>query len=76
MLLESLRPAAAGLILGLLGGGLRAHLIQTVRLGVRKPAALAHARVAVVVAMIAGFCCVFPAWRAAQLDPMVALRNP
>jgi len=74
MLLDGLRPTAIGLVLGLVGGGMCAQLIRSLLFGVRPVEWTVFVGVALLVLLIAMCACAYPAWRAARVDPMVALR--
>jgi len=74
LLLEGLQPTATGLALGVFGGGICAQLIRGLLFGVRPLEVSIFAAVAMVVLMVAGAACAYPAWRAARVDPMTALR--
>jgi ABC-type antimicrobial peptide transport system permease subunit len=63
-----------GLVLGLFAGGLCAQLIRSLLFGVQPLDWNVFAGVAVVVVVIAMGACMYPAWRAARVDPMTALR--
>jgi len=63
-----------GLGLGLLAGAAAAQLIRSMLYGVRPVDAAIFVAVAVVLLLVAAFSCLAPAWRAASLDPMRALR--
>ena len=74
MLLDGMKPAIVGLALGILGAVESARLIRDVLFGVQAFDALVFAIVSLTVFFVAIFACVFPAWRAARLDAMTALR--
>jgi predicted permease len=74
MLLDGLRPTAIGLVLGLFGGAVGAQLIRSLLFGVRPIEWTIFAGVSLLVLLIAMCACAYPAWRAARVDPMVALR--
>jgi putative ABC transport system permease protein len=74
MLLDGLRPTAIGIILGLFGGAACAQLIRSLLFGVRPVEWTIFAGVALLVLLIAMCACAYPAWRAARVDPIVALR--
>ena len=74
VLLDGLRPAWIGLVLGLLGGAAAAHLIRSMLYGVRPLDPLVFFAIALVLSCVATFSCLIPAWRASRLDPMRALR--
>lgn len=64
--------AAIGLGLSVVGG----LLIQTMLFGVRPLDLLTFTAVTLLLATIAALSILGPAWRAARIDPAVALRNP
>jgi putative ABC transport system permease protein len=74
MLLDGLRPALIGLVLGLLGGAAASQLIRSMLYGVRPLDMSIFVAVAVVLIAVAAFSCLVPAWHASRLDPMRALR--
>jgi putative ABC transport system permease protein len=63
--------AAIGLALAAVGG----RLIQTMLFGVRPLDLATFALVTIVLGITAALSIVGPAWRAARIDPAVALRN-
>jgi ABC-type antimicrobial peptide transport system permease subunit len=74
-LLDGLRPIAAGLIFGLLGGFTVAYVLRAMFFGVRPFEFVIFAAVGLVVLMTSICACAYPAWQAARVDPMVALRH-
>jgi putative ABC transport system permease protein len=74
MLFDGLRPTAIGLIFGLLGGFAAAYVLRTMLFGVRPFEFSIFAMVGLLVLIISIGACTYPAWRAARVDPMVALR--
>jgi len=74
MLLDGLRPTVIGLVLGLFGGAVCAQLIRSLLFGVHPVEWTIFADVSLLVLLIAMCACAYPAWRAARVDPMVALR--
>ncbi len=74
MLRDGMKPALIGLALGLLGGALAAQLIRSMLYNVRPLDSAIFVAVAIVLTLVAGVSCLFPAWRASRLDPMRALR--
>ncbi|HTZ49752.1 MAG TPA: ABC transporter permease [Verrucomicrobiae bacterium] len=74
MFVDGLRPTVVGLAIGLLGGGICAQLIRSGLFGVEPLDWKIFGTVALVVLAIAGAACTYPAWRAARVDPMTALR--
>jgi ABC-type antimicrobial peptide transport system permease subunit len=75
MLSDGLRPALAGLILGLAGGMAATRLIRDLLYGVKPLDVSVFISVAIVLLTVASVACLLPAWRASRLDPMQALRN-
>ena len=75
MLLDGLRPAVAGLVLGLMTSAASTRLIRSMLYGTMPldPAVFVVATVTLLV--VAVVACLLPAWHAAQLDPMQALRT-
>jgi len=74
MLVDGLRPSVVGLMLGLFGGAVCAQLIRSLLSGVRPLDWNVFVGAAVVVVVTAMGACTYPAWRAARVDPMTALR--
>jgi predicted permease len=74
MFVEGLRPTVVGVALGLFAGGACAQLIRSLLFGVQPIDWNVFASVAVVVVAIAMGACTYPAWRAARVDPITALR--
>jgi putative ABC transport system permease protein len=72
--LDGLRPTVIGLVLGLFGGAVCAQLIRGLLFGVHPVEWTIFAGVSLLVLLIAMCACAYPAWRAARVDPMVALR--
>jgi len=60
--------------LGLAGGAAAAKMIRDLLYGVEPLDAGVFAGVAVILLVVAIAACVLPAWRAARLDPVEALR--
>jgi predicted permease len=74
MFVDGLRPTSVGLLLGLFAGGVCAQLIRSLLFGVEPLDLNIFAAVAFVVLLISIGACTYPAWRAARVDPMSALR--
>lgn len=74
MVVDGLRPTFVGLLIGLIAGGFAAQLLRTELFGVRPLELSIYAGVGILVLAISAGACVYPAWRAARVDPMVALR--
>jgi putative ABC transport system permease protein len=74
MLFHGLRPILLGLVIGLTAGGACAQFMRAVLFGVKPFDAGIFAGVGLVVLVVAMAACAIPAWRAARVDPLVALR--
>jgi putative ABC transport system permease protein len=74
VLLDGLRPAFIGLALGIAGGAAATQLIQSLLYGTRPVDAVVFVSVIVTLLLTACAACVLPAWRAARVEPMQALR--
>ena len=74
MLLDGLRPALFGLVLGVAASIWASRLIQSLLYGTRPLDPIVFVAVSVVLLIIAALSCVMPAWKASRLDPMQALR--
>jgi len=73
---EGLRLTLAGVAVGWLAAGALTRLMQSVLFGVRPLDPVAFAAAAVMLGCFAILACAAPAWRAARVDPLVALREP
>ena len=73
---NAIRVVIAGAVVGLVLAVLCGRLIETMLFGVRPLDLTTFAAVAIVLALAAAVSIVAPAWRAARIDPAVALRNP
>ena len=74
MLSDGLRPVLMGILVGLVGGAICGRLIRTMLFDARPLDPLVLVGVALAMAAVACAACLFPAWRAARLSPMSALR--
>jgi predicted permease len=74
MLLDGLRPALFGLALGLAASAAVTRMIQSMLFAVKPLDPTVYIAVASTLLLVATLACIFPAWRASQLDPMQALR--
>ncbi|MBZ5725846.1 MAG: ABC transporter permease [Acidobacteriia bacterium] len=75
VLARGLALAGAGLALGFAGSIAATRLLQTMLYGVEATDPATYAVMAAVVAAVALLACALPAWRAARVDPLVALRQ-
>ena len=75
MLMDGLKPAAVGLILGLIASAATVRLIRSLLYGTQPLDFTVFVLVTIVLLFVAAIACLFPAWRASRLDPMQALRT-
>ena len=75
MLIDGLRPALLGLLLGLPAGAAVVRLIRSMLFETRPLDPVVFAGVAGTLLVVAALACMVPAWRASRLDPMQALRT-
>jgi predicted permease len=75
VLLDGLAPAFAGLVFGLIGGGLVVQLIRSMLYGASALDWSVFIEVAVLLLGVAILACILPAWHASRLDPIQALRT-
>ncbi len=75
VLSQGLALAGAGLVLGFAGALAATRLFETMLYGVEATDPATYAVMAAVVAAVALLACALPAWRAARVDPLVALRQ-
>lgn len=74
MLFDGLRPALIGLVLGLSASAGVARLIQSLLYQTQSGDPEVFGLVSLTLVLVAATACVIPAWWAARLDPMAALR--
>jgi predicted permease len=74
-LLDGLRPALIGLVIGLFGSIAAAQLIRSMLYGINPFDPAVFVCVAAILILVATAACVAPAWQASRLDPMTALRS-
>jgi putative ABC transport system permease protein len=72
---DAARVVATGAAIGLLLSAVGGRLIQTMLFGVRPSDLATFVFVTIVLGIIAALSVLGPAWRAARIDPAVALRN-
>ncbi len=72
---NALRVVGTGAAIGLVLAALSGRLIETMLFGVRPLDPMTFVLVATVLGITAALSIVGPAWRAARIDPAVALRN-
>jgi putative ABC transport system permease protein len=75
VLLDGLRPALAGLGLGLAASWAVAGTIKSMLYGTQPLDPAVFAAVAGTLLLVAALACMIPSWRASRLDPMQALRT-
>ena len=74
VLFDGLRPAFLGLAFGLGGSAFATRLIRSVLYATQPLDALVYTSVIGILLAVAAVACLIPAWRAAQTNPMQALR--
>jgi predicted permease len=74
MLLDGMRPAVFGLVVGLAASLEAGQLMRDLLYGIKPLDPAVYAVVASTLLAVAAFACIVPAWRASRLDPMQALR--
>jgi putative ABC transport system permease protein len=75
MLVDGLRPAGIGLLLGLAGGLAASDLIRGLLYDMQPLDVSVLALVALLLLAVASLACLLPAWRASRLDPVRALHS-
>jgi predicted permease len=75
MLVDGLRPAVIGLVIGLAASAAITRLIGSLLYGTKPLDPLVFVLVTLALLVVATVACLAPAWRASQLDPMQALRT-
>jgi predicted permease len=75
VLVDGMRPAFTGLILGLLTSAVSARLIRSMLYETQPLDLAVFTSVSGILLLVAIAACIVPAWRAAHLDPVQALRN-
>ena len=75
MLLDGLRPAWVGLLLGLVASGFAVRLIRSLLYGASPLDWGVFGEVAALLLGVSAVACAVPSWRASRLDPVTALRT-
>ncbi len=73
LLLDGLRPAWIGLVLGLVGSGFAVQLIRNMLYGKQPLDWSIFIEVSLLLLTVAAFACALPAWKASRMEPMQAL---
>ena len=74
IVLQGMMPTLIGMVLGAAGALAMGHLLSSLIYGVKPTDPLTFVAVAAVLAVVALSACIIPAYRAAKVDPVVALR--
>lgn len=75
MLLDGIRPALLGLVLGLGASAAAVRQIQSMLYQTQPLDPVVYVAVSATLLAVAACACLLPAWRASRLDPMQALRT-
>ena len=75
VLLDGLRPALVGLVLGVAASIAASRFMESLLFGTRPLDPIVFTSVSIVLLIIAAMACVMPAWKASRVDPMQALRT-
>jgi predicted permease len=75
MLIDGMRPAVFGLVVGLAASLAAARLMRDLLYEIKPLDPEVFVAVAATLLAVAMFACIVPAWRASRLDPMQALRT-
>jgi putative ABC transport system permease protein len=75
MLVDGLRPAMAGIVIGLAGSAAAVRLIESMLYETKPLDITVFLAVTATLLSVAALACMIPAWRASRLDPMQALRT-
>jgi predicted permease len=75
MLLDGMRPAVFGLVVGLAASVEAGRLMRDLLYEIKPLDPVVFAAVAATLIAVAAFACIVPAWRASRVDPMQALRT-
>jgi ABC-type antimicrobial peptide transport system permease subunit len=70
-----MKPAVAGIVIGLLGAVFATRLLRTLLFGISPGDPITFVAVPLVLLAVAALACSIPAIRATRIDPTVALRN-
>ena len=74
VVMQGLKPALAGIVLGLISAGFASHLLRSLLFGVTPVDPLTFVAVPPALLAVAALACYMPALRAVRLDPTTALR--
>jgi putative ABC transport system permease protein len=74
VVMEGMKPTLLGVTLGIIGALALARVMSTLVYGIKTTDPITFLAVAVLLALVALFASIVPAYRAAKVDPMVALR--
>jgi putative ABC transport system permease protein len=74
VIIEGMKPTLLGVVLGTAGALAMGHVLSSLIYGVKPTDPVTFLVVGVLLAAIALFASIIPAYRAARVDPMVALR--
>ncbi len=75
ILLQGMKPAFSGIVIGLVGAVFLTRTLQTMLFGVGAIDPVMFAAVLFVLPFVVALACTVPAYRASRIDPMTALRT-
>ncbi|HEX6771095.1 MAG TPA: FtsX-like permease family protein, partial [Acidobacteriaceae bacterium] len=75
VLVDGLKPALAGLVLGLVAAAGITHLMESLLVNTHPLNAPVYLGVAATLLVVAALACLLPAWNASRVDPIQALRT-
>jgi putative ABC transport system permease protein len=75
VMLDGMRPALAGVVLGILGATWATGLLKSLLFGISANDIATFIAVPILLLLVALAACAIPAWRATRVDPVIALRS-
>jgi len=72
---QGLKVVVIGVVIGLLAALALSRLMKSLLFDVAATDSLTFAAVSILLVCVAAVACFIPAWRAAKIDPIIALRD-